>query len=1289
MNPSGHSLMDIRPKEHCCQHSRLCDKYYEVRPISTCQSVLVIQCMGTGDPHLTTLDGKTFSFNAVGEFTLLKFQQPGFELQARTCVATSSKGTSVAASVFCAFAAKGSNSTFQVEMNKNKTGLNVVVDRQDLTRKFQTDASFSHTFSGLSVFRTQAGAVKAFFTEGVGLTVSVKNRQLTIEVGVYVNTSGLPPPTGLLGNLNGNADDDFIFPNGTTLPSNTSEQDLLGYGKTWAVTDDNSLFMYEGGWGTSRYTNDSFQPLFLSEIPNQKLAEAQRECGEAEDLSCIYDFVATDDKDLAAGTKSANDRLKVNIDMAGNVVPTLSGPARIEVILGQTTSMTFSAKDEDVTRLKYLIIQQPLTCFTFNETTQTCQFTPGSSNVSIIDVAVEDSKGAVSPSLRIPIVLCTGCSNQGSCNFSTIRPSVDEYFQLATCDCQPYYAGGDCEGDLDACADDPCPLNATCTDLSIKDHMTAGPSSAGYQCGGCPDGYLNKVIGGFFTCHDIDECRSQPAPCQQLCTNTMGSYQCSCKTGYRTHAANASLCTDIDECQENTHGCQHQCVNTEGSYQCSCFSGFTLNTTDLHTCVRESVADPCAAVSPPCAYACKNESGVVQCLCPSGYGLAADHRTCEDVNECDQNQCFQKCNNTYGSYTCSCYAGFQLDADKITCKACATNRWGDNCNNTCDCRGRGTCHRVKGCVCDSGWSGVTCSDDVNECETMAAPCPASQICRNNPGSFVCVCPSGFVKVNGTLCVDIDECAEASENTCQQVCTNIPGSYVCSCHAGYTYDNTNKTCVDIDECLTNTDHCEYQCENFPGTANCICGPGFTLNDDRRTCDKEEDPCQKLASSRNCSYACQVVNGSAHCYCRDGYQLAADGVSCDDIDECAGSHRCNQVCHNTAGNYRCSCFTGYTLDNDQRTCVVCDRNHWGENCNMTCNCDPLGFQRCDRETGCVCHSGWQGVRCDEDLHECSGDPCANLSNSQCVDTVGSFRCQCHDGYMMNSARNACVDIKECGQAPSPCDQQCSNTEGSYTCSCDPGFQSKGTDCVDIDECRTKPCEQICRNTLGGYSCECQSGYLLNATTRNTCYDKDECLTNPCDQICKNTAGSYFCECHSGYHLNATTKNTCEDMNECESGACVKGSCENTPGNFTCTCPPGFLLSSDRLTCQEPDRTDTSSIKLIVGASGGAVFGIAVILIVVFIIVKKKRRGRKTYAPCDRARWWNEQGESMHNALANPRWLPNKEGQGHRYAVNKAYEGGQLPPPDYPSDNFAGAVKEFTSPPAPDLDRREMTD
>ncbi|KAL8604290.1 hypothetical protein ACOMHN_023660 [Nucella lapillus] len=85
----------------------------------------------------------------------------------------------------------------------------------------------------------------------------------------------------------------------------------------------------------------------------------------------------------------------------------------------------------------------------------------------------------------------------------------------------------------------------------------------------------------------------------------------------------------------------------------------------------------------------------------------------------------------------------------------------------------------------------------------------------------------------------------------------------------------------------------------------------------------------------------------------------------------------------------------------------------------------------------------------------------------------------------------------------------------------------------------------------------------------------------------------------------------------------------------------------------------------------------------------RGRQTNAPCGRTRWQNERGESRHNALANSRGLPYKEGQGHCYAVNKAYEGGQLPPPDYPSDNFDGAVEDFMSPPAPGLNRRKTSD
>ena len=37
------------------------------------------------------------------------------------------------------------------------------------------------------------------------------------------------------------------------------------------------------------------------------------------------------------------------------------------------------------------------------------------------------------------------------------------------------------------------------------------------------------------------------------------------------------LPTDIDECSTNNGGCNHVCTNTVGSFNCSCNDGFSLN----------------------------------------------------------------------------------------------------------------------------------------------------------------------------------------------------------------------------------------------------------------------------------------------------------------------------------------------------------------------------------------------------------------------------------------------------------------------------------------------------------------------------------------------------------------------------------------------------------------------------------------------------------------------------------------------------------------------------------------
>ncbi|KAL9957484.1 hypothetical protein ACROYT_G039122 [Oculina patagonica] len=109
-----------------------------------------------------------------------------------------------------------------------------------------------------------------------------------------------------------------------------------------------------------------------------------------------------------------------------------------------------------------------------------------------------------------------------------------------------------------------------------------------------------------------------------VCTNTLGSYNCSCKDGFYGDGKN---CTDIDECANGTHSCDVNavCNNIRGSYNCTCKDGF--------------------------------------------YG---DGETCTDIDECANgtHSCDVNavCNNTRGSYNCTCKDGFYGDGK--TCDGC-------------------------------------------------------------------------------------------------------------------------------------------------------------------------------------------------------------------------------------------------------------------------------------------------------------------------------------------------------------------------------------------------------------------------------------------------------------------------------------------------------------------------------------------------------------------------------------------------------------------------------------------
>ena len=100
---------------------------------------------------------------------------------------------------------------------------------------------------------------------------------------------------------------------------------------------------------------------------------------------------------------------------------------------------------------------------------------------------------------------------------------------------------------------------------------------------------------------DFDECQNMNGLCEQICHNTNGSYECTCRSGfellgnghscegyndriYKPHIlVYVFIMADIDECFEaalmSTDLCAHdkntQCMNLEGSYECTCVPGYS------------------------------------------------------------------------------------------------------------------------------------------------------------------------------------------------------------------------------------------------------------------------------------------------------------------------------------------------------------------------------------------------------------------------------------------------------------------------------------------------------------------------------------------------------------------------------------------------------------------------------------------------------------------------------------------------------------------------------------------
>ncbi|XP_028322648.1 latent-transforming growth factor beta-binding protein 3 isoform X2 [Gouania willdenowi] len=708
----------------------------------------------------------------------------------------------------------------------------------------------------------------------------------------------------------------------------------------------------------------------------------------------------------------------------------------------------------------------------------------------------------------------------------------------------------------------------------------------------CPQGYKRY---NSTHCQDINECTLQGVCQNGDCLNTLGGFNCSCKSGFVLErnrcvesAAESAQCFRI---VSESRGCEHPlpthltqevCCCTVGkawghhcercpqvgtvafSKICPAGKGYflqkfskTLSFPSLSfprmpdnedtEWMRESLSETTTSAHQALTSTSGLRVPVVKPTPPTIIRMTPDNDPFETqtkvfhTDECRvRNICGHgECENSLNGHVCHCHPGYHLNPQRNTCED-------DNeCQSEPCGHGRGLCVNIDGgykCVCRPGYKhmvqhGRLKCIDVNECSKPEI-CGVGGQCVNLPGSYKCECLDGFRSRSQRqqACEDINECLDP--NTCpNEQCENTAGSYECvPCLRGH--EAVSGICYDMNECQKPGVCPNGRCENLPGTYRCLCNEGFIPSVDSKGCS-DIDECEDV---RLCAYGrCINTDGSFKCQCYPGYQRTQEGSHCEDINECERASNCVKGrCINKMGSYHCECPKGFKLVGG-RECQDVD-----ECASDRSLCQPFGF--CENRPGsyvCDCNHGYV---LSEDKHSCEAEEVLNEEKKECYlnldDTVF-----CDSVLATNVTKQECccsIGVgwgDHCEIYPCPVSQSaefhylCPNGLGLYY---EEGFQYSLPAYHDIDECSLFA-EEICKkgrceNTLPGYECYCQQGFyydsnLLECIDVNECHDESLCTNGQCI----NTEGSFYCNCKHPWMPDSNKRKcvleTAADRNECE--------------------------------------------------------------------------------------------------------------------------------------------------------------
>ncbi|CAM9726799.1 unnamed protein product [Chrysoparadoxa australica] len=187
------------------------------------------------------------------------------------------------------------------------------------------------------------------------------------------------------------------------------------------------------------------------------------------------------------------------------------------------------------------------------------------------------------------------CSNINGCSPGVCNTGVcqDDALVGYTCNCPGGYSGDNCENDVNECqiGTHNCSPDANCNN-----------TDGWYTCE-CKPGFQ----GDGETCTAIDNC-AEGTCVNGSCKDLGTTYECFCSTGW--DGTNCDI--NEDECALGTHNCHPlaACTDTEGSFTCTCGEGYEGSGAE---CID---TDECASGRSMClaGRTCINQQGTFECV---------------------------------------------------------------------------------------------------------------------------------------------------------------------------------------------------------------------------------------------------------------------------------------------------------------------------------------------------------------------------------------------------------------------------------------------------------------------------------------------------------------------------------------------------------------------------------------------------------------------------------------------------------------------------------------------------